>query len=110
MKIYMDGELFKGDRNRLVYIETGPNDPEITYVQFYNKKSQFSKEIQVYDNVAKIPNELIKEGLPIIAIACTGTIGRTSPICREVFDVLKDGSFSYEQKEELVIYDGGEEV
>lgn len=119
MKIYIEGELFQGDRNRLIFIDQAPDEEEITYVEFYNKKSKIGKEVRVYQNEAKIPNELIEEGLPIIAVACTGRLGRTSPICREVFDVLKQGSFfdeddddelfDSEDGEDLIIYDGGEE-
>lgn len=121
MKIWVDKELFQWEKNRWVNVETSENESEITYVQFYNKKASYGPEIPLENNKAKIPDYLLKESLPIMAVACIGSLGETQVIGRREFKVIKrvkpenyvenpsdpdDPNGSNKD----VIYDGGVEV
>jgi hypothetical protein len=68
-------------------------------------------EIPLENNKAKIPDYLLKESLPIMAVACIGSKGRTQVVGRREFKVIQRAR-PEEFKEEIkhVIYDGGEEV
>ena len=46
-------------------------------------------EVSVYNNKAKIPNELLMESLPITVIACIGSLDNAKAISRRSFRVLK---------------------
>ena len=125
MKIEIGKELFQWEKKRHVHIYPQDSDPEATYVQFYNKKSKTSHEIQVKDGTAQIPNYLLKEGLPITAAACIGEPGKTMVIARREFEVLKrampaeyiddqdeppyPGEPEAPEMDDEIIYDGGEE-
>ena len=52
-------------------------DLPITFIQFYNNKSQIGPEIPLENNKAKIPDYLLEESLPIMAVACVGSKGKT---------------------------------
>lgn len=119
MNIVLDKELFQWEKNRYVYLTIDSDGPKISYIQFYNKVSSSGPEVEVIDGRAKIPNYLLRESYPIMAVACAGSQGNTKPIFRKELRVIKrarpeyyyedeEGSGSGSDKE--VIYDGGEEV
>lgn len=114
MKIWIDKELFQWEKNRYVHIETMENEPAISYIQFYNKKSVYGSEIPLKDNKAKIPDILLTECLPIMAVACTGLEGYTYPINRREFKVIKRAKPEnyVDSSDEIkdIIYDGGVEI
>ena len=64
----IEKELFQWEKGRYVIVSS--KHPEITTVEFYNKKSQYTEEVYVEDGKAQIPNSLLKESLPIVALAC----------------------------------------
>lgn len=126
MKIYIDKELFQWEKNRSIFLELNDTDPEISYIQFYNKNSRVGPEIPVINNEAKIPDYLLEEHYPIMAVACAGETGQTLAIARREFKVLKRAMpEKYEDEsdeppvpgepekpdydDEEIIYDGGEE-
>lgn len=120
MEIITDKELFQWEKNRFIQVIIDlAEDPQISYVQFYNKNHPCGPENPLVNGLAKIPNHLLKEPYPIMAIACTGTPGDTKPIKRKEFKVIKrarpvhyyddeNGEEGTESK--WVIYDGGEET
>lgn len=81
----IDKELFQWEKGRFVKVS---ND-SITAVEFYNKKSKYGDEVSVENGKAQIPNKLLKEALPIAALACVddGDNG-TKVISRKTFKVL----------------------
>ena len=81
----IDKELFQWEKGRFVKISNN----SITTVEFYNKKSKYSDEVSVENGKAQIPNKLLKEALPIAALACVddGDNG-TKVISRKTFKVL----------------------
>ena len=115
----IEKELFQWEKGRYVYIST--EHPEITTIEFYNKKSKMGIEVYVVDQKAKIPNMLLKESLPIVALACSDTVDGTKVLSRKVFKVLArpKPEFYVDDDEEPgnpdipgidVIYDGGVEI
>lgn len=109
MILNIDKELFQWEKDRFVYV----NDNNISIVQFYNKKSRYGPEVLVENGKAMIPNYLLKENLPIIAIACSGSIGETQVIGRREFKVLSRVKPEYYVDNDTIrdiIYDGGMEV
>jgi hypothetical protein len=81
----IEKELFQWEKGRVVIV----NNPDITTVEFYNKKSEHGDEVFVTDGMAQIPNKLLKDSLPIAALACIddGENG-TRVISRKTFKVL----------------------
>ena len=130
MNLFVEKELFQWEKNRYVYLSLEENDPTITYMQFYNSKSTHGPEILLQSGKAKIPNYLLADGVPVMAIACTGTKGNTKPIMRKEFKVIKRArpDYYYEDNDDPgsdtpdvpdvpgdddnkdIIYDGGEET
>lgn len=122
--LYIEKELFQWEKNRYVYLSKEENN--ITYIQFYNSKSKTGPEILVEGNKVKIPDYLLEECLPIMALACVGKEGETQVISRREFKVLKrakpalyvDDSDEPETPDtpddpdtnKDIIYDGGEET
>lgn len=114
MNITIDKELFQWEKDREVFIQPSADDPYITFVQFYNKSIKLAKEGLLNNGKVKIPNELLKEDLPIMVVVCTGPRGETTVISRREFRVLsRKRPQSYIDDEEViykeVIYDGGVE-
>lgn len=106
-------ELFQWEKERYVHISRDVNKPHINCVQFYNKKSKTSEDSFIEDEKAKIPNSLLRESLPIVALGCIKDSEGTKVICRREFKVLprvKPGSYIDEDTYRDVIYDGGVEV
>lgn len=89
MKLWIDKELFQWEVDRYVYLSTEDSDAKITFIQFYNGKSKTGPEIPMEENKAKIPDYLLQESLPIMAVACTGSKGSTQVIGRRKFKVIK---------------------
>lgn len=115
MKIWIDKELFQWEKNRWVYIETSQDEPNITYIQFYNGKASYGPEIPLEGNKAKIPSYLLKESLPIMAVACIGSLGETQVVDRREFKVIKRArpeNYVEDPNDTSkdLIYDGGVEV
>ena len=114
----IDKELFQWEKGRYVNV----TNPEITTVEFYNKKSKYGPEIVVENGKAQIPNSLLKESLPIVALACTDDENGTKVISRKVFKVLARAKPEYYVDDEPgkpdvpsdpsldIVYDGGVEV
>lgn len=114
MVLSITKELFQWEKGRYILIKTDENDPRISCVQFYNQKSKYGPEIPVEDGKAEIPNYLLKESLPIVAIACTNDFGETQVVTRREFKVLKRAKPEYyiedDDTSKDIIYDGGVEV
>jgi hypothetical protein len=64
----IDKELFQWEKGR--YVTVTQSEPKITTIEFYNKKSKIGIEQYVFDDKAMIPNLLLKDSLPIIALGC----------------------------------------
>lgn len=121
MKLKIEKELFQWEKGRFVIIEKRENEPNVSCVQFYNKKSKIALEVPIVNNKAKIPNGLLKENLPIMALACTKEADGTQVISRNIFRVLSRIKPEYYIDDEQdgpnipgagidIIYDGGVEV
>ena len=115
MILRIDKELFQWEKGRYVYIDSVEGDPAVSSVQFYNKKSRYAPEVLIEEGKAQIPNFLLKEALPIVAVACIDSEdGGTQVIARRVFKVLArtkpEFYFDDEETGIEVIYDGGEEI
>ena len=89
MKLWIEKELFQWEKKRYVHIFLEDQDPEVTFIQFYNERSGTSPEIPLKDNKAEIPEYLLMESLPIMAVACTGEKGETQVVGRRQFKVVK---------------------
>lgn len=115
MKIEIDKELFQWEKNRQISVIQEEDDPEITFIQFYNKNNCCGPEIPLVNGAALIPNYLLRESFPIIVLACVGERNNTKVIYRKEFRVLKRARpENYYDNEEgttvALIYDGGEEL
>jgi hypothetical protein len=81
----IEKELFQWEKGRVVIV----NNPDITTVEFYNKKSEHGDEVFVTGGKAQIPNKLLKDSLPIAALACIDDKENgTRVISRKTFKVL----------------------
>lgn len=114
MNITIDKELFQWEKDREVFIKPSADDPYITFIQFYNKNAKFAKDCLLNNGKVKIPNELLKEDLPIMVVVCSGSRGETNVIGRREFRVLsRKKPQSYIDDEEIIykeiVYDGGVE-
>ena len=116
MKIYIDKELFQWEKGRIVLIENEDNSTMPSFVQFYNNKMDKSLNSTVVDGKARIPDQLLKYNLPIMAVACIGTEEDSQVLCRREFKVIKRASpisvpdaDEPEDTDVEIIYDGGEE-
>lgn len=114
MKLRIEKELFQWEKNRYVYIDASDEESLPDFIQFYNNKVSYGPEIRLEGNKAKIPNYLLKEHLPIMALACVGEEGETQVLTRREFKVIKrvrPENYIDDSEDELyhIIYDGGEE-
>ena len=107
----IDRELFQWEKDRYVLIDF---PGQITHVQFYNDRTKEGPEIAVINGTALIPNYLLKEPLPIIALGYIKTKYDTKIVCRKTFRVLRRArpqSYIDDSSEvREIIYDGGVEV
>lgn len=114
MTLQIDKELFQWEKDRVVFVNNEERTEEISMVQFYNKKSKYGPEVSVEDGKAKIPNFLLKENLPIVAVACVETAEGVRVVDRREFKVLARVKPEFyiddEDTSKDVIYDGGVEV
>lgn len=113
----IEKELFQWEKGRCVIV----NNPEITTVEFYNKRSEYGDEVIVENGRAQIPNKLLKDSLPIAALACIDDDENgTRVISRKTFKVLarpKPEFYVDDEDEPIdpgpdipgvdIIYDGG---
>lgn len=110
MKLWIEKELFQWETERYVNISQDSKSL-ITFIQFYNDKSKIGPEIPLENDKAKIPDYLLEESLPIMAVACVGSKGKTQVVGRREFRVIKRAKpDNYMEDNKHVIYDGGEEV
>ena len=77
MKLWIDKELFQWEEDRYVNVLLEEDDETITYVQFYNNVDEIGPKVPLENGKAKIPDYLLQESLPIMAVACTGSKGST---------------------------------
>lgn len=116
MKIKIDKELFQWEKDRYITLELEKDDIQPSFVQFYNAKSPIGSEVDLIENLARIPNELLQVPLPIMAVVCHGEKGSARVIARREFKVLKRAKPENYQNDPsgdenyYIIYDGGEEV
>ena len=111
MKLWIEKELFQWETERYVNVSLNDSDSQITFIQFYNNENDKGPEIPLEDNKAKIPDYLLQESLPIMAVACAGSKGKTQVVGRREFRVIKRAKpDNYMEDDKHVIYDGGEEV
>jgi hypothetical protein len=82
MKIKIDKELFQWEKDRKITIETSPEEPIITILEFYNANSRVGEAEVLENNEAFIPNHLLRESKPLTVLACIGEKGNTKPIDR----------------------------
>ena len=80
----IEKELFQWEKGRFVLV----SDETITSIEFYNKKSKHSDQVEVENGQAQIPNKLLKDSLPIAALACVDDEDGTKVISRKTFKVL----------------------
>lgn len=100
-------ELFQWEKER--YLDV--SNSNITAVEFYNSKSKRGQKVNIENGQALIPNSLLKESLPITALACIDD----KVISRKTFKVLArpkpdsyiDGDDGPDIPGIDVIYDGG---
>ena len=113
MKIEIDKELFQWDKNRCLTISLNDSETSPSVLQFYNSKSPEAIEREFFKDKNTIPNELLKDYLPIVVLACSNDGEETKVLHRKEFKVLKrprpenyiDDDLSIE-----LIYDGGVEI
>lgn len=114
MKIEIDKELFQWEKNRQVFVTLEENDPEISFMRFYNKVQGYSIPVPLVDGFAQIPDNFLKEALPITALACIGEKDEAKVFTRRQFRVLRQAKpIDYQDENNLdieLIYDGGEEL
>ena len=111
MKLWIEKELFQWETERYVNVVLDNGDPSVTFIQFYNNVKKAGPEVPLKDNKAKIPDYLLEESLPIMAVACIGSKGSTQVIDRKQFKVVKRAKpEQFIEEGKHVIYDGGEEV
>lgn len=106
-------ELFQWEKNRYIYVDQNEEKPILSCVQFYNKKSESSFESPIEDGKAAIPNFLLKENLPIVALGCIKVQNEAQVICRKEFRVLQRVKPEFYIDEDVykdVVYDGGVEI
>lgn len=117
----IDKELFQWEKGRYVTVHEVEGRPKITTVEFSNKKSSYGSEVLVVDNKAQIPNYLLKDKYPILALACIEDSEGTKPITRKVFKVYERPRPEYYVDDDEIgteedipgidiIYDGGVEI
>ena len=114
MKLFTDKELFQWEKDRYVFLELSDSEVSPSCVQFYNRKSSTGPEVVISEGKAKIPDYLLMDCLPIMALACTGEPGSTKVVTRREFKVIKrvrPESYSEDSEDQFydIIYDGGEE-
>lgn len=89
MQVIIKKELFQWEKNRYIFIDLEHGDPPITCVRFYNKKSSTAINILYEDGKAKIPDSLLTEPYPIIALICTLKNGEEQVIKRKELKVIR---------------------
>ena len=112
----IEKELFQWEKGRYVIVA----NPDITTVEFYNKKSKYGDETIVENGRAQIPNRLLKDNLPIAALACIDDENGTKVISRKTFKVIPRPrpEFYVDDEDDLldpspeipgidIVYDGG---
>ena len=121
MKIYIEKELFQWEKNRYVFIEGFESSSPI-FVQFYNGKMNKSIENPIKGNKVKIPDVLLEECIPIMALVCSGSIEDSQVLSRREFKVIKRAKPGITPTPDVpdvpdipdsdreIIYDGGEET
>ena len=113
MEIIINKELFQWEKNRYVYINLEEGEDLPSYLQFYNKKSKKALQRNISEGKALIPNQLLKQNLPIMVLACLANDNETLVLTRKEFKVLscpKPENYIDDETGIEIIYDGGMEV
>ena len=111
MKLWIEKELFQWESERYVYISLEEDESEIDFIQFYNDSNKTGPMVPLKNKKAKIPDYLLKESLPIMAVACIGSEENAQVVGRKQFKVIKRAKpEKLIENNKHVIYDGGEEV
>ena len=122
MKITIDKELFQWEKDRKIKVETLPEEPVITILEFYNSSSKVGDAVVLENGEALIPNHLLRTARPLMVLVCTGEIGNTKPIDRKQFRIIPrpcpEGYLNDSDEPEVpelpenvfVIFNGGEEL
>ena len=82
----IDKELFQWEKGR--YVSIASEAAGADFVQFYNSKSKNAISVNVKNNTAKIPNELLEVNLPITALICIKNEEGDEVVHRKTFKVL----------------------
>lgn len=108
--LYIDRELFQWEKSR--HVKISENNQDISIVGFYNSKSKKTIEQPVIDGRAEIPNELLRESLPLVCLACAKRDNEIVVVFRKTFTVLaRPKPTSYvDDDPDILIYDGGIEI
>lgn len=80
----IDKDLFQWEKGRYLIV----NDNSVTTVEFYNAKSKNSIEVSLWNGRAVVPSKLLKEALPITALAIVKNESESRIIFRDTFKVL----------------------
>lgn len=122
MEIKIDKELFQWEKDRKIIIESSPEEPIITILEFYNANSQVGEAEVLENNEGLIPNHLLRSAKPLTVLACTGDKGNTKPVDRQQFRIIpRPRPEGYDDSStapslpnfptgSYIIFDGGEEV
>lgn len=84
MNIRIDRELFQWEKERKIIVELDQPKDNL-FVQFFNRKNNEAPLSPLEDGHAKIPNNLLEDSLPIMAIVCD----EQKVYARKEFRVLK---------------------
>lgn len=120
MILRIEKELFQWEKGRYVFVDVNEHS-DISSIQFYNQRTKIAPEILVENGKAQIPNYLLKENLPIVAVACKKGPEGSQVIGRRVFKVLGQPKPEYYVDDDPfypdepgtaidIIYDGGVEI
>lgn len=96
--LQIDKELVQWEVGRTLTV----NNPNIVFVEFYNKNSEIGLIVPVANGVVQVPNILLTENLPIIAFACVGDKNKTKAISQKIFKVIartKPADYVYTETE-----------
>lgn len=108
----IDKELFQWESERYVYVSNQASS--ITHIQFYNRENSFAPEVPVENGKAQIPDCLLKEALPIVALGCKQVSNSSQVMCRKTFKVLKrarpESYIDTSENFKEIVYDGGVEI
>ena len=100
----IDKELFQFEKDRYIQVDEDLLG-RIDHIQFYNDDNSTTKTVSIINGKALIPDELLMQSLPIMAVGCKQTEnGSYLGIIRKQFKVIpRARPGSYEEEESNVI-------